>query len=72
MILIRRNDDSTFSFIKSDFVVDIGDYFITSICSSDQGRIFLGSQNYNLYELDYSVILLNIFYNEKIITFYYT
>jgi len=36
-------------------MVDIGDYFITAICSTNEGRVFLGSQNHNLYELDYSV-----------------
>jgi hypothetical protein len=56
IILIVQNENKL-SFVKSDFIYDISDYVITSICSTSEKRIFLGSQNNYLYELDYNVIL---------------
>jgi hypothetical protein len=58
IILITKNDTGL-QFSKSDFVyqIDTG-YLITSICSTAERRIFLGSQNDYLYELEYAVIVL--------------
>lgn len=49
-------------FLKSDFVLDIGDYYITALCSTSEGRVFLGSHNENLFELDYSIV--NYFFDK--------
>jgi hypothetical protein len=55
IILVTKNETGLL-FSKSDFVyqIDTG-YLITSICSTSERRIFLGSQNDYLYELEYTV-----------------
>ena len=54
ILIIKKDNKITFS--KSDYVYPIEhNYIITSICSTSERRIFLGSQNDYLYELDYKV-----------------
>jgi hypothetical protein len=55
IVLIIQNENKTLSFVKSDFVYPVSDYYITSIVSTSERRVFLGSQDNYLYELDYTV-----------------
>lgn len=56
IVMITQNENGTINFIKTDFIYYITDYVVTSICSTNERRVFLGSQNNYLYELDYTVI----------------
>lgn len=72
IVLIIKNQDGKLNFIKSDFMYDITDNVITSICSSSERRVFLGSQNNYLYELDYSHQKSFFGYSKKIKTITHT
>lgn len=57
ILLIKENEIGSIELIKSDLLVDFDtNYIITCIASTNQRRVFLGSQNNFLYELDYKVI----------------
>lgn len=53
VLIIPSRENKTLNFYKSDFIYDIQNV-ITSICSTAEQRVFLGSQNNYLYELDYT------------------
>ncbi len=56
ILLIKQNENGSIIIIKSDFYVELDvNYIITCITSTSQRRIFLGSQNNFLFELDYTV-----------------
>jgi hypothetical protein len=55
LLLITENENGLL-LSKSDFVYQLDtEYLITAICSTAERRIFLGSQNDYLYELEYAV-----------------
>ena len=54
ILIIQDAKTKDLRFVKSEFIYDVSDYVITSICSTSERRIFLGSQNNYLYELDYN------------------
>jgi hypothetical protein len=53
VLIIPSRENKSLNFIKSDFIYDVQNV-ITSICSTAEQRVFLGSQNNYLYELDYT------------------
>lgn len=55
ILLIVQNENNSLSFLKTEFVFPTNENTITSICSTSEKRIFIGSQNNYLYELDYTV-----------------
>lgn len=56
ILLVKQSENGTISIIKSDFYIELEvNYIITCIVSTSQRRIFLGSQNNFLFELDYTV-----------------
>ncbi len=67
ILLIKQNGNGTINIIKSDFYVELDvNYIITCITSTSQRRIFLGSQNNFLFELDYTVcysLMLELYFN---------
>lgn len=54
ILLIKQNDNKELEIHKSDFYYNSDNQIITSIISTSSSRIFLGSKNNFIWELDYS------------------
>ena len=57
ILLIKQIDKTKIQIILSDYILDLKtQYIVTCIVSTYQRRIFLGSQNDYIFELEYYVM----------------